>query len=122
MLKSGSLSTVLLPVHLYRAPLSPPAAMLPKISCCTRMWSIDEWNPLYTRGAQTVNISIKQSGKKVSPSTPAELPIHETRRVTAFNTAFKRNLEDGVASGRLNPSLNPHTPPRPRPKEQDKED
>lgn len=41
-----------LPVDLYNAPLSPPAAILPYTSCFPRHASMEELRPLYTSAEQ----------------------------------------------------------------------
>lgn len=49
------------------------------------------------------------------PSTPAELPMNEPRRVIELRMLLMRSLLLDTASGRKAPSLNPHKPPTPRP-------
>lgn len=81
-------------VLLKSMPLSAPAAMLFTLSCFPLQYPIVELTPLYT-------IAI----------TPAELPRKGPRRVTLFNTLFKRSFGGALLGVRFKPSNKPHVPP-----------
>ncbi len=106
------------PVDLYKAPVMPPAPILPIISCFPRAASIEELTALYTRAMIKSASGQKYIGDMSAdgPRTPAEFPMNVPLLVTELSTLLIRNRVLVTARGLRAPSLIPHTPPRAKPR------